>query len=65
MKKKPTRQIITTISNQHINNTTIESLSTIFKCTRCNSYNNVIQPPIQNCIFCGNPNYVKTNNKPK
>jgi tRNA G26 N,N-dimethylase Trm1 len=59
MKKKPTRQIVTTISNQHLNNTTIESLNTIFKCSKCNKYNNIIQPLTQNCLFCGNPNYVK------
>ena len=59
MKKKPTRQIITTISNQHLNNTTIENLNNIFKCSRCNKYNNIMLPLIQNCFFCGNPNYVK------
>jgi hypothetical protein len=59
MKKKPTRQINTIIPNQHINNTTISKLNNIFNCTRCNKYNNIIQPPFQNCLFCGNPNYVK------
>jgi hypothetical protein len=59
MKKKPTRQIQTTISNPHLTNTTIESLNNIFKCSRCNKYNNIMQPLIQNCLFCGNPNYVK------
>jgi hypothetical protein len=24
-----------------------------------NKYNSIIQPLIQNCLFCGNPNYVK------
>lgn len=59
MKKKSTRQIQTTISNYHLTNTTIESLNNIFKCSRCNKYNNIMQPLIQNCLFCGNPNYVK------
>ena len=58
MKKKPDRQINTTIPNQHINNISISNLINIFKCTRCNKYNNVIHPPVQNCLFCGNPNYV-------
>jgi hypothetical protein len=58
MKKKPSRQINTVIPNQHINNTTITALNNIFKCTRCNKYNNIFQPPVQNCLFCGNPNYV-------
>lgn len=58
MKKKPTRQINTVIPNQHINNTTITALDNIFKCSKCNKYNNIIQPPVQNCLFCGNPNYV-------
>ena len=30
----------------------------VFKCSKCNKYNNIIKPPIQSCIFCGNPNYV-------
>jgi tRNA G26 N,N-dimethylase Trm1 len=59
MKKRSTRQILTTISNPHLTNTTIESLTNIFKCSRCNKYNNIMQPLIQNCLFCGNPNYVK------
>ena len=59
MKKRSTRQILTTISNQHLNNTTIENLNNIFKCGRCNKYNNIVQPVIQTCLFCGNPNYVK------
>jgi hypothetical protein len=58
MKKKPDRQINTTIPNQHINNISISNLINIFKCTRCNKYNNIIQPPVQTCVFCGNPNYV-------
>ena len=43
MKKKPDRQINTTIPNQHINNISISNLINIFKCTRCNKYNNIIQ----------------------
>jgi hypothetical protein len=58
MKKKSTRQIKNIIPNQHINNITISRLNTIFVCSKCNKYNNIIQPPVQNCIFCGNPNYV-------
>jgi hypothetical protein len=58
MKKKSTRQINMIISNQHINNISISSLTNIFKCSKCNKYNNIIQSPVQNCIFCGNPNYV-------
>lgn len=57
MKKKPSRLINTTISNQHINNTTISSLNNIFKCGKCNKYNNIVTPPVQNCLFCGNPNF--------
>jgi hypothetical protein len=34
----------------------------IFKCSRC-KHNNTIQPKAgiiyQNCLFCGNPNYIK------
>ena len=63
MKKRPDRQINTTIPNQHINNISISNLINIFKCSRCNKYNNVIQPPVQNCLFCGNPNYVIKNSK--
>ena len=33
------------ISNNHNNN-------------MYQKYNDIIQPPVQNCIFCGNPNYV-------
>ena len=58
MKKKSTRQINTTISTQHISNVSISSLINIFICSRCNKYNNIIQSPVQNCVFCGNPNYV-------
>ena len=58
MKKKPERQINTTIPNQHINNISISNLINIFKCSKCNKYNNIVQPPVQNCLFCGNPNYV-------
>ena len=58
MKKKSTRQINTTIPNQHLNNISISTLINIFKCIKCNKYNNIFQSPVQNCIFCGNPNYV-------
>ena len=58
MKKKPSRQINNIIPTQHINNVSISSLTNIFKCGKCNKYNNVVQSPVQNCLFCGNPNYV-------
>lgn len=58
MKKKPTRHINNIIPNQHINNISISNLVNIFKCGRCNKYNNIIIMPVQNCLFCGNPNYV-------
>jgi hypothetical protein len=63
MKKKSTREINNTISNQHITNISISKLINVFKCNRCNKYNNIIQPLVQNCIFCGNPNYVIKNKK--
>ena len=61
MKKKPTRQINNIIPTHHINNVSISTLTNIFKCGRCNKYNNIVQSPVQNCLFCGNPNYVIKN----
>lgn len=46
------------------NNSLICQLPTIFKCSKCKK-NNTIQMTTkiatlgQNCLFCGNPNYIK------
>lgn len=44
------------------NKSLICMLSTIFKCSKCKR-NNTIQLQenmvSQNCLFCGNPNYIK------
>lgn len=48
------------IPNQHLTNTTISQLvAAVFMCSKCNKYNAVLAAHIQNCVFCGNPNYVK------
>lgn len=59
MKKRSSREIITQIPTFHNTNSSIQNLSSIFKCSRCNKYNTVFQQNIQNCLFCGNPNYIK------
>ena len=52
------------ITNQktEFNNSLICQLPNIFKCSRC-KHNNAVQPKAgiiyQNCLFCGNPNYIK------
>jgi hypothetical protein len=42
------------------NNHNICQLSTVIKCCKCKKNNSVItfNSLIQNCIFCGTPNYV-------
>jgi len=44
------------------NNSKICMLSTIFKCSKCKHNNTIHKLPgiiYQNCLFCGNPNYIK------
>jgi hypothetical protein len=39
----------------------IYKLSNIFKCNKCKKNNSIINDKLvfQNCLFCGNPNYIK------
>jgi uncharacterized protein (UPF0297 family) len=44
------------------NQSKIHMLSTVFKCSKCkhnNTINKVLGVICQNCLFCGNPNYIK------
>ena len=43
------------------NKSLICQLPVIFKCTKCKKNNTIILKSnvSQNCIFCGNPNYIK------
>ena len=50
------------------NSWSISYLSEIFQCSKCKKRNNVTsylkneerKPAFQNCMYCGNPNYIKT-----
>jgi hypothetical protein len=47
------------------NTSLICHLPTIFKCSKCkhnNSINNISALIYQNCLFCGNPNYIPNKN---
>ena len=41
------------------NSWSITYLSEIFQCSKCKKRNTIIQKQYQNCIYCGNPNYIK------
>ena len=49
------------------NKWSISYLTEIFQCSRCRKRNNVTsslnseerKPKFQNCMYCGNPNYIK------
>lgn len=50
------------------NNYLICQFSNVFKCSKCkrnNSITNQLESLSQNCMFCGNPNYIKRENKSK
>lgn len=59
MNRRSKREISTTIPTFHNAYTSIQSLSNVFICSKCNKYNTIMAPLIQKCIFCGNPNYIK------
>ena len=49
------------------NSWSISYLTEIFQCSKCKKRNNVApclkneerKPKFQNCMYCGNPNYIK------
>ena len=42
------------------NSWSISMLNTIYKCSKCKKYNTIFKKEnFQNCIFCGNPNYIR------
>jgi hypothetical protein len=44
------------------NSSKICMLSSIFKCSKCKHNNTIVSKTglnYQNCLFCGNPNYIK------
>ena len=45
------------------NKTTINQLATIFRCKKCNKYNNIMEQKKihQSCNFCGNPILINKN----
>lgn len=43
------------------NNHKICQLNSIFKCCKCKKNNTILINPIQQCMFCGTPNYTKKN----
>ncbi len=59
MKKRSLREIRNQLPTFHNNNSSIQELSSVFICSKCNKYNTIFQQNIQNCLFCGNPNYIK------
>lgn len=59
MKKSSQREINTKIPTFHNANSSIQTLSNVFKCSKCNKYNTILCNISQNCLFCNNPNYVK------
>ena len=60
MNRRSKREIYTTIPTFHNAYTSIQSLSNVFICCKCNKYNAIVATTFaQNCIFCGNPNYIK------
>jgi hypothetical protein len=44
-----------------INNWHLGLSNNIYKCRKCNKYNTIyiFTNIYQNCLFCGNPNYIK------
>lgn len=60
MKKRSQREIEHTIPTYHNTNSSINSLSNVFICKKCNKYNTIIMlNKFQNCLYCNNPNYIK------
>ena len=61
MEKNRRKQII--YQKTDLNHNLICQLPSIFKCSKCKKYNNIICNNIkaQLCLFCGNPNFVNKN----
>lgn len=59
MNRRTKREIATTIPTFHNAYTSIQSLTNVFLCSKCNKYNTIATTFVQNCIYCGNPNYIK------
>ncbi len=57
MEKGQRRRMI----QKDINNWHLGLSNNIYKCRKCNKYNTIyiFTNIYQNCLFCGNPNYIK------
>lgn len=48
------------IKNKNISEWTLRNNPIIFSCTKCKKYNSILTNNIfTNCVYCGNPNYIK------
>jgi hypothetical protein len=57
-----TRKNILLYQKTDFNHHLISQLANIYKCCKCKRNNTIIDKTnllIQNCLFCGTPNYVK------